>query len=165
MPARRRGSGARGIEVRAEAGRVKNFPDLPPIWAMGAALASWLLATYLPVVTYPTGVGRFFIIAGLGLIFWSAWWFRKKATPIEPRAEPKALIVEGPYRINRNPIYTGLVLMVGGYAIGLGAVSALLPALVFPVVIHRRFVLREEEALKAAFGAEAERYFKATRRW
>jgi protein-S-isoprenylcysteine O-methyltransferase Ste14 len=164
MRARRRGSGARRTDPAAP-GAVKGFPDLPPIWAVGAALASWLLATYLPVVAYPTGVGRFFILAGLGLILWAAWWFRRKATPIEPRAEPRTLIVEGPYRINRNPIYTGLILMVGGYAIGLGAVSALLPALVLPVVIHRRFVLREEAALRAAFGPEAEAYFRATRRW
>ncbi len=144
---------------------MKGFPDLPPIWAIGAALAAWLLATYLPIVTFPRGIGRFFIIAGLGLILWSAWWFRKKGTPIEPRAKPRALIVEGPYRINRNPIYTGLILMVLGYAIGLGAVSALLPAIVFPIIIHRRFVLPEEAELRETFGPEAEAYFRSTRRW
>lgn len=144
---------------------MKGFPDLPPIWAMGAALAAWLLATYLPLWTFPAGYGRFTIVAGLALIIWAAFWFRRKATPIEPHAAPRALIVEGPFRINRNPIYTGLILMVAGYAVGLGAVSALLPALAFPVILHRRFVLPEEARLRAAFGAEAEAYFRQTRRW
>jgi hypothetical protein len=33
------------------------------------------------------------------------------------------------------------------------------------VLVTRRFILGEEEALRSAFGDEAERYFAATRRW
>jgi protein-S-isoprenylcysteine O-methyltransferase Ste14 len=144
---------------------VRGFPDLPPVWALGAALAAWALARTVPVASFGPGLGRVLMAAGLGLILWAAWWFWKKATPIEPRHTPRVLIVEGPYRINRNPIYTGLALLVLGYALSLGAVSALLPALALPVVLDRRFVRPEEEALRAAFGAEAEAYFQATRRW
>jgi hypothetical protein len=68
--------------------------------------------------------------------------------------EPRALIVEGPYRINRNPIYTGLILMVSAMPRarrGLGAPARL----VFPV--DPPPPLRpppEEAALRAkAFGA------------
>jgi protein-S-isoprenylcysteine O-methyltransferase Ste14 len=141
------------------------FPDLPPIWALSAAAAAWALARVLPVAALPSGLGRLLIVAGVGLILWAAVWFRRKRTPIEAHQVPSALIVEGPYRINRNPIYTGLVLVVLGWALALGAMSALLPALVLPVVLDRRFVRGEEAALRARFGAEAEAYFGATRRW
>jgi protein-S-isoprenylcysteine O-methyltransferase Ste14 len=103
--------------------------------------------------------------AGLALILWAALWFLRKRTPIEPHHAPKALIVEGPYRINRNPIYTGLVLMLLGWGLWLGALSALAPAAVFAAVVDRRFVRSEEAALRSVFGGEAERYFAATRRW
>lgn len=144
---------------------MRGFPDLPPVWALGAALSAWALARVLPVATFPAGLGRVFVAAGLALVLWAAWWFWRKRTPIEPRETPRALIVEGPYRINRNPIYTGLVLIVAGFALSLGALSALLPALALPVILDRRFVRDEEAALRAAFGAEAEAYLARTRRW
>lgn len=144
---------------------LRGFPDLPPVWALAAAAASWALARWLPLVALPSGMGRVFIVAGLGLIVWAAIWFRRKRTPIEPHHVPRALIVEGPYRINRNPIYTGLTLILIGWALALGALSALVPALAFPVIITARFVRGEEAVLRTAFGAEAERYIAATRRW
>lgn len=144
---------------------MRGFPDLPPVWFAGAAAGSWLLARFLPIWRFPEGFGQVFILLGLVLIGWAVFWFRRKKTPIEPGHVPRALIIEGPYRINRNPIYTGLGLVLAGFAIGLGAVSALLPALVFPWIVTRRFVLSEEAALRAAFGAEAEVYLARTRRW
>ena len=127
---------------------MSGFPDLPPVWFAGAAASSWLLARVVPVWSFPEGFGRVFIVLGLVLIGWAVFWFRRKKTPLEPGHRPRALIVEGPYRINRNPIYTGLALILAGFAIGLGAVSALLPALVFPWIVTRRFVLAEEAALR-----------------
>ncbi len=139
--------------------------DLPPVWALGAALVSWGLARTLPVAALPGGMGRLLIVAGLALAVWSVFWFRRKGTPLEPGKVPRALIVEGPYRINRNPIYTAMLLILIGWGLALGAASALVPPLVFAVIVTRRFVLGEEAALRAAFGAEAERYFARTRRW
>ncbi len=139
--------------------------DLPPVWALGAAILSWLLARFVPLISLPEGLGRVFMIAGIALGIWALIWFRRRKTPFEPRHTPKALVVEGPYRINRNPMYTGMTLILIGWALSLGAVSALIPALAYPVLITRRFILDEEEALRETFGAEAEAYFGRTRRW
>lgn len=144
---------------------LKGFPDLPPVWFIGAAGASWLLARFAPVWSFPPGFGRVFILAGFLLIGWAGLWFWRKKTPIEPNRPPQALIVEGPYRINRNPIYTGLTLILAGWAVGLGALSALVPAVFFPWLIDRRFVRAEEAGLRSAFGDAAVRYFARTRRW
>lgn len=144
---------------------LRGFPDLPPIWAFGAAAVSWALARWMPIATLPPGMGRVFIAGGLGLIVWAAIWFRRKRTPIEPHHVPRALIIEGPYRINRNPIYTGLTLILVGWALALGGLSALVPAFAFPFVITARFIREEEKVLRSAFGEEAERYIAKTRRW
>ena len=145
---------------------LKLTPDLPPVWLLVFATLTWVLATYLPLVVFDVApLGRLVILIGLALIGWSAIWFWRKKTPIEPGHQPKALIIEGPYRLTRNPIYVGLALILLGYALGQGGLSGLVPVFAFPIVIHRRFVLPEEAMLRAAFPTEAEAYIARTRRW
>lgn len=143
--------------------------DLPPVWALATLFAEWLVARLLPLwlfaSTATTALGIALFAGGIAIVVWSALWFRRKKTPIEPRNVPKALIVEGPYRLNRNPIYTGMTLALFGAALWFGALSALLVAAIFPVLITSRFIKGEEAGLRSAFGAEAEDYFRRTRRW
>ncbi|EAU42844.1 Putative protein-S-isoprenylcysteine methyltransferase [Fulvimarina pelagi HTCC2506] len=145
------------------------FPDLPPIWAAGFFVAEWVAASVLPIVTFgaplTAALGAIFAFAGFAIAIWAAIWFGRKKTAIEPGETPTALIVEGPFRINRNPIYTGMALVLIGVALWLGGLSSLLIALSFPSVITTRFVRDEEARLRKAFGAEAERYFAKSRRW
>ncbi|KQT88326.1 isoprenylcysteine carboxylmethyltransferase family protein [Aurantimonas sp. Leaf443] len=146
----------------------RDFPDLPPVWAAGATLASIALGRFLPIVALPRwmdGAGAGSVLCGIALAAWAALWFRRKRTPIEPREAPRALIVEGPFRVNRNPIYTGMILVALGAALWSGGLSGLLPALALPFVLTKRFVRGEEVALRQAFGREADLYFAATRRW
>ena len=146
---------------------MNQFPDLPPVWAIGCILTSALLTAFLPIgnVPLPNWAGYAFILAGFALMIWTQTWFKRKATPMMPRQTPSALIVEGPFRINRNPIYTGMLLVVLGAAIWFGSISGFLPALVFPFIINRRFIKGEETGLRSVFGAQAEEYFAKSRRW
>ena len=139
--------------------------DLPPVWALGAAGLSWVLARAVPIAPTLSGLGVLVMAIGVALAVWALVWFRRKRTPFEPRETPQALVVEGPYRINRNPMYTGMTLVLLGWAFHLGALSALVPALAFPFLITRRFILDEEAALEEQFGAEATQFFAQTRRW
>ena len=144
----------------------QGFPDIPPVWALGVAAAQWAAAALLPVLRFELEwLGWALVLAGLALGVWAAVWFRRKRTSIEPRDVPRALIVEGPFRVNRNPIYTGFALILLGWGVLLGALSAALLSAAFPLAIDRRFVRGEEAALRAAFGSEADRYIAATRRW
>ena len=108
----------------------KGFPDWPPIWFAGFCAVAWLLARELPLVVafgpLFRGLGLVMIAAGLGLIGWSALWFWRKKTPIEPHHTPRALIVEGPYRWSRNPIYLAMLAMLTGYVLWLGVLSPVL---------------------------------------
>ena len=148
---------------------LRDFPDLPPIWMLGHGAAAWAAAELLPLVSFRNGLnetlGFGLAVLGASLAVWASLWFWRKRTTIEPREEPDALIVEGPFRINRNPIYAGMALILLGWSVWLGTLSAWLAVLPFPWLIERRFVLGEESALRAAFGAEADRYMLATTRW
>ncbi|REC94650.1 methyltransferase family protein [Kushneria indalinina] len=107
------------------------------------------------------------LLAGMGLALagWAILWFVRRRTPIEPHETPTCLIVEGPFRLNRNPIYSAMTLLLLALALWNGALSALLTVGLFPWVITRRFIHHEERALRDVFGAQAERYFARTRRW
>ena len=145
---------------------LKGFPDLPPVWALAFWLAQQGASAWLPLLRFDAGwIGPALVAAGLALIGWAALWFRAKRTPIAPHHAPAALIVEGPYRLNRNPIDTGLAVILLGTGLNAGALSSVLLATLFPLVATSRFVRPEEAGLRAAFGAEADAYLAHTRRW
>jgi len=148
---------------------MKKFADIPPFWTLGTVLASWLLAGLFPIVTVQLTVlrllGPILIALAVLMIVWSGFWFRRKWTSIEPRHTPTALIVEGPYRISRNPIYLAMVVLATGFAVWLGALTAFLPVIGLAIALHRRFVMPEEAVLLATFEAEAQNYVKNTKRW
>lgn len=147
----------------------RHFPDLPPVWAFGIAVAAIGIGRLPPIGPFADEfyryLGLYMIGAGLLVAAWAAWYFRARRTTIEPRGEPAHLIAEGPFRINRNPIYSGMVLVVFGANFALGGPLGVLVCALFPVVVTRRFVAGEERTLLRRFGAEAERYLATTRRW
>lgn len=124
------------------------------------ALPGWHVAH--PILD---ALGWLVVVVALALIAWSGIWFWRKRTPIEPHHVPKALIVEGPYRLSRNPIYLALVLLTLGAAAGQGSALGVALAAGLWWVLDRRFARVEEALLLRSFGAEAEAYLAATRRW
>jgi len=146
---------------------VSRFVDIPPVWMLALGAAALALARLLPIVSFATPDWLGWLVVGAGLTWGLAagGLFLARKTPVEPHHTPRILLVEGPFRWNRNPIYTGMTVMLVGWAIILGAASAFLPAILFPLVITWRFILDEERALVAAFGPQAEAYLARTRRW
>ncbi len=127
--------------------------------------AKWALPELHPQIPALFIASRGIFLAALLLLVWSAIWFWRKRTPIEPHHTPKTLIVEGPYRLSRNPIYLGLVLLTVASALGNGSVIGLLGAVALWWVLDRRFAAVEEALLCKTFGDEADQYLKQTRRW
>ena len=116
---------------------MKDFPDLPPVWLPGFAAIAWLLAKRAPVVVLDLPDWLGWAIFAFGFIWagTAAALFLLRKTPVEPRHTPKVLLVEYHFRINRNPIYSGMTTMLLGWAIVLGALTAFVPVVVFPFII------------------------------
>ena len=75
------------------------------------------------------------------------------------------MVVRGPYRFTRNPMYLGLVCITAGLAL---LTNALWPLILLPIVIvivRRAVIDREEHYLTAKFGEEYLRYKARVRRW
>ncbi|MEM7469730.1 MAG: isoprenylcysteine carboxylmethyltransferase family protein [Pseudomonadota bacterium] len=147
---------------------MKGFPDLPPLWLALALVLNWALARMVPgfsVGAFATSVSWTLIGAGLFVIGWAAVWFWRRKTTIEPHHDAQVLIVEGPFRFSRNPIYLALLVILLGAVIGRGQPLGLGLVAGLWWVLDRRFAVPEEQGLRAQFGTEAERYLAATRRW
>ena len=77
---------------------------------------------------------------------------------------PARILVEGPYRHVRNPMYLGHLIFMLGLAVLFWSAFALALAAARAVWFHRR-VLRDEARLEALFGAQYAAYRARTPRW
>jgi protein-S-isoprenylcysteine O-methyltransferase Ste14 len=91
--------------------------------------------------------------------------FKKYDTTVKPFEQSSALVTEFPFSISRNPMYVGITLMLLGVALLLGSASSLVPVLVFPYLLSRMFIRKEEQMLTETFPADWERYRSTVRRW
>jgi protein-S-isoprenylcysteine O-methyltransferase Ste14 len=84
--------------------------------------------------------------------------------PTRPH-EASTLVVVGPNRWSRNPMYVGLLLVLVGWGVWLGSAAAFV-VVPFAWGWLRRFqVLPEERALAVRFGAAYGTYASRVRRW
>ncbi len=142
---------------------------IPPVYLFIALLLMWLLQRYFPVHQYvhtPAAyAGLIPVLVGIAMAAVSAGMFMKVDTGLEPFDEATTLVTGGLFRFTRNPMYMGMFLMLFGVALLLGNLSALLPLLLFILVIQYNFVLGEERFLEAAFGQQYLDYKSEVRRW
>ena len=91
--------------------------------------------------------------------------FSRHGTTFNPARPATALVIDGPYRFTRNPMYLGMACAYVGAAVASGRLWALttLPAAV--AAVDRLVIPREERHLAATFGAEYENYRARVRRW
>jgi len=89
-----------------------------------------------------------------------------KGTPA-PFDAPRHLVISGPYRYVRNPMYLGAGLFLLGCGILFAEFSGLLVgyALAIIVLVNLFVFFYEEPTLREKFGAEYEEYCKNVRRW
>jgi protein-S-isoprenylcysteine O-methyltransferase Ste14 len=87
-----------------------------------------------------------------------------KGTPA-PFDPPRKLVVAGPYRVMRNPMYAGAGLALAGAAIYTGSWGLFAYALGFLIAAHLFVVGYEEPHLRRRFGADYESYAASTSRW
>jgi protein-S-isoprenylcysteine O-methyltransferase Ste14 len=106
-----------------------------------------------------TGAG---MLIALSCIFTFVLIGRGTPAPFDP---PRRLVIQGPYRFVRNPMYIGAVLALAGAALFYRAVSLLIYAGVFLLISHLFVVLYEESKLAATFGPDYEAYCRSVRRW
>ena len=111
------------------------------------------------------------MIGGLSLSVWTIIYMRRcgKGNPMDafghevaPRTQH--LMTDGPYRLNHNPMLTGTLTYLAGWAVWLWCWQACLVWAVFFVIMFVQ-VLSEERRLRRDFGEEYETYCRKRRRF
>jgi protein-S-isoprenylcysteine O-methyltransferase Ste14 len=131
-------------------------------------LASFFLDRFFgfaEFVSRPVGIAISmpFIMIGLFLWLWSAGkFFKTKGTPVPINPPPK-LITDGPYAYSRNPMMTGLFMVMAGIGIFFGSVMLtffMTPLFVLMSILEFKYI--EEQELTKRFGKEYTEYKKKT---
>ena len=91
--------------------------------------------------------------------------FKVHRTTIKPFERPSFLVTTGPFRLTRNPIYLGMVLLLLGVALLLGTLTPLAVIPVFTLWIDRGVIRFEERTLAETFGDAWQSYRRRVRRW
>jgi protein-S-isoprenylcysteine O-methyltransferase Ste14 len=145
---------------------------IPPV-VTGALTATlmWFASSAMPAtafvipgrswgaaVTMITGA----TISGLGVTS-----FRRAKTTVNPMkpGSSSVLVDSGIYRLTRNPMYLGFLLVLLGWAIFLSNIFAFLLLPVFIFYMNRFQIEPEEKALVALFGQTYVTYKTRVRRW
>lgn len=142
---------------------------LPPVYFLAALLLMAGLHVAVPirqVIVFPYRYfGVLFVLGGILLVGAAVRLFGKAGTAIKPFQEASALVVRGPYRLTRNPMYVGLVTVLVGIALLLGSLAPGIIIPLFVALMDWRFLRAEEAALERRFGAAYRDYKAQVRRW
>lgn len=152
---------------------MNNCPHMLQYRPPRIALALLLAAGALQLTLATTGLslaaapltGATLGLAGFGIMLRAWWLFRQVETAICPTVETTTLITRDVYRLSRNPMYLGIVLMLLGVAIATGGILFYLAALAYFLIINKVFCRYEEEKLVREFGAAFTEYRRRVRRW
>jgi protein-S-isoprenylcysteine O-methyltransferase Ste14 len=87
-----------------------------------------------------------------------------KGTPL-PLDPPRRLVVRGPYRAVRNPMYLGAGLALGGAALFYQSLALAGYTGLFLLTMHVFVVTYEEPTLRRTFGDDYEAYCGEVARW
>ena len=142
---------------------------LPPTYLLVAIVLMLALHFLFPVykiVPIPWNLlGVVPLACGVALNLVADRAFHQAQTTVKPFEESAALITTGVFRISRNPMYLGYVLILLGVALIVRSVTSYAVIPVFAILMDRVFIRVEEQMLEKKFGQAWLEYAKRVRRW
>ncbi len=107
------------------------------------------------------------VVTGIATALLGVVSFRRAKTTVNPLhpETTSALVVSGIYRLTRNPMYLGMLLVLLGWGVFLAHALAFLSATAFIPLMNRLQILPEERMLADMFGSGFADYQSKVRRW
>ena len=131
-----------------------------------ARLLSWSGLVRPAAIEVQQVAGMVIGAAGAAVALWYIFTFasigRGTPAPFDP---PRRLVIQGPYRFVRNPMYIGAGLALGSAALFYESLPLLGYTGLFFLATHVFVVWYEEPTLRQTFGQEYEAYCRQVRRW
>ncbi len=112
-----------------------------------------------------TVLGGIVVGAGFALMIPCVMDHKEAGSNVEPWKPTTTIISTGLYGYSRNPIYLGMVLVHGGFALSGASLGALATLPLAMLIIQAYVIGREERYLEAKFGSDYTDYKARVRRW
>lgn len=143
----------------------------PPVIGLATAALMWWAAR-LPgrielAVAVRAAVAIALLCIGVAIAVAGAIAFHRARTTVNPLKpdQASALVTSGTYRVTRNPMYLGMLVVLVGWAAFLASLPALLCTALFVLYITRFQIVPEERVLQRLFGKDFIVYCQRVRRW
>jgi protein-S-isoprenylcysteine O-methyltransferase Ste14 len=141
----------------------------PPLFYVAAIGGGALLRRSMPLTIgwdTPRLIAAWALVALFAaLMAWSFVWFARQKTTIIPNKAANTLVLGGPFRFTRNPLYLALALLTIGAGLWLNTWWVLILLVPAIVLVDRLVIAREEAYLRRRFGAEYDAFTARVRRW
>lgn len=145
------------------------FRPLPPLLFLICLVVALALHLWYPGWIWADAgyrwAGLILLPPGLWLLLSGSSLFARHGTNIHTFRKPDVLVIDGPFRFSRNPMYLGFALVLLSVCITLGSATPLLAWATFVAVAQFWYIPFEERVCEAHFGDAYRRYRARTRRW
>ncbi|MBV8107090.1 MAG: isoprenylcysteine carboxylmethyltransferase family protein [Hyphomicrobiales bacterium] len=112
---------------------------------------------FVPLALWPVQLGAALTVAGVAFAIWARALLAGNWSSSVTLKRDHELIVEGPYRIVRHPIYTGILIALIGTALAVGEWRAVLGVAIAAGAYWRKLRI-EESVMRRQFGAAYAEY-------
>lgn len=102
---------------------------------------------------------------GVFVLGWSLLVFLRHRTSPLPGTRPDALVVDGPYRFSRNPMYVAATMLLLSAVFFIGSLPFLIPPMGYFLLMQCVCIPHEERRMNERFGDAYEAYRARVRRW
>ena len=139
----------------------------PPLQALIFGFIMWAINHWSGIGQAEFALPMIIAAAGLAIIIMAAINFKAAQTTVNPMkpSQASSLVIVGIFKISRNPMYLGLLIILTAWALYLENVISVAVLPVFVLYITNFQIIPEEEALVKIFGDEYEHYCLSVRRW
>jgi len=129
-------------------------------------LVPWLIARSDPARGPGCLLGLGLVASGAAVVAWCVrdFYVVGRGT-LAPWSPPGRLVVAGLYRVVRNPMYIGLLMLVAGVGWWLTSPLVVVYGVFLAAAVHVRVVFFEERRLQRQFPEQWQAYASAVRRW
>jgi protein-S-isoprenylcysteine O-methyltransferase Ste14 len=158
--------GAQGIIVQALELKIP-----PVILVLVTASFMWTLAVAVPSLSFTlfSSLVPALVFAAVGVAFALLGVLEclSAGTTVDPRVPDQSvsLVVRGVYRISRNPMYIGFLLVLIAWGIFLSNLASLVLLPAFVIYMNRFQIVPEERHMRERFGEAYRQYEAKVRRW
>jgi protein-S-isoprenylcysteine O-methyltransferase Ste14 len=143
------------------------FP--PPFIYVAIFLSGILLEKILPGISIPRTpsllIAVILLVPGFALLLWSLFLFIRARTSPLPMKPTTSLVISGPYRWTRNPMYVSMLLIYIGVALWFDLFWPIVLTPAVMLLVERLVIQKEERYLEVKFGEEYRHYKSQVSRW